>query len=251
MKKTLIIPSIAIFTLACSSTRKGTRLQETPPAIVPPMTDTLRDTVRPEEPVFAGLRDSASYAIGVFVVNFYKQQGISDINSAMVAKAIDDNLQSNSSLLDDNQANTAIMTYINNAQAEKAKVNIEAGEKFLEENKKRPGVVTTASGLQYEIISEGNGPKPTAADSVTCHYRGTYIDGTEFDASYKRGEPVTFSVTGVIKGWTEALLLMPAGSRWKLYIPYQLGYGINDYYSIPGGSVLVFEIELLAIPNRH
>ncbi len=126
--------------------------------------------------------------------------------------------------------------------------NKREGEAFLAQNKARPGVVTLPSGLQYEVITEGTGPTPKATDMVTTHYRGTLIDGTEFDSSYKRGEPVTFSVGGVIKGWTEALQLMKVGSKWKLYIPSELAYGAQQRgQHITPNSTLLFEIELLAI----
>ena len=201
-------------------------------------------------PVLKSMVDSASYAIGVSVANFYKQQGMKQLNASLVSKAISDVLAGKKALLDEFQANNVMMRYINQASESKAKPNIEAGTKFLAQNKSRPGIKTTPSGLQYEVIVEGKGPKPSATDSVTCHYAGTLIDGTEFDNSYKRGEPITFAVGGVIKGWTEALQLMPVGSKYKLYIPQQLAYGTNDVGNIPAGSVLLFEVELLDIPNK-
>jgi FKBP-type peptidyl-prolyl cis-trans isomerase len=128
---------------------------------------------------------------------------------------------------------------------------IEAGEKFLAENKKKSGVKTTASGLQYEVIRQGDGIRPTAADTVEVNYAGTLIDGFEFDNSYKRGQSISFPLNGVIRGWTEGLQLMTAGSKYKFYVPQQLGYGMNDMGSIPGGSVLVFEIELLNVKKKQ
>ena len=121
---------------------------------------------------------------------------------------------------------------------------MKAGEEFLAENKKKDGIQTTASGLQYKVETKGSGKVPTAADTVVCHYRGTLIDGTEFDSSYKRGQPADFPVTGVIKGWTEALLMMPVGSKWKLYIPAELAYGERQQRNIPANSTLLFDIEL-------
>lgn len=127
----------------------------------------------------------------------------------------------------------------------------EAGKKFLEENKKRPEVVTLPSGLQYEVITKGTGPIPKATDTVRANYAGMLIDGTEFDNSYKRGQPITIPVTGVIAGWVEALQMMPVGSKWKLYIPSDLGYGDRGAGgAIPGGAALIFEIELLDIVNK-
>jgi FKBP-type peptidyl-prolyl cis-trans isomerase len=196
------------------------------------------------------LNDSASYAIGISVANFYKQQGITNINTALVTKAINDVMVKKSPLLNDQQANSVMMSVINQAQESKAKVNISSGAKFLAQNKSKPGIKTTASGLQYEVLKEGSGPKPAASDTVTVNYVGTLINGTEFDNSYKRGEPITFPVSGVIKGWTEALQLMSKGAKYKLYIPHDLAYGVNEVGSIPAGSVLIFEVDLLDIPSK-
>ncbi|NPA38091.1 MAG: FKBP-type peptidyl-prolyl cis-trans isomerase [Chlorobi bacterium] len=129
-----------------------------------------------------------------------------------------------------------------------AKANLEKGKKFLEENKKKEGVIETESGLQYEILKEGNGPKPKLTDKVKCHYKGTLIDGTQFDSSYDRGKPAVFNVNGVIKGWTEALQMMPVGSKWKLYIPADLAYGKRGSEpKIGPNETLIFEVELLEI----
>jgi FKBP-type peptidyl-prolyl cis-trans isomerase FklB len=193
------------------------------------------------------LSDSASYAIGISVANFYTQQGMSNLNPTIVAKAINDVMSKKKVLLNDAQANSVIMQCMNEAQSSKAKPNITAGENFLAQNKKKASIKTTASGLQYEIVREGSGRKPLLEDSVTVHYSGTLINGTEFDNSYKRGEPITFPVRGVIPGWTEALQLMSEGAKYKLYIPYQLAYGTNDVGAIPAGSVLVFEVELIKV----
>ncbi|MCU7548229.1 FKBP-type peptidyl-prolyl cis-trans isomerase [Chitinophagaceae bacterium LB-8] len=196
------------------------------------------------------LNDSASYAMGISFANFYVQQGFSNINVALVNKAIDDVIGKKKVLLSNEEANMIMMKYVNQAQEAKAKGNIEAGEKFLAQNKTKPGVKTTESGLQYEVIKEGTGAKPLATDTVTVHYAGTLLNGEEFDNSYKRGEPISLPVNGVIRGWTEALQLMPLGSKYKLYIPYQLGYGTQGAGAIPPGSVLIFEVELLKINDK-
>lgn len=196
------------------------------------------------------LLDSASYAVGLSVINFYKQQGITKLNSTLVTKAMNDVLAGKKPLLDDAAANAVLNNFMMSLQAQKSKPNIDAGQKFLAENKKKPGVITTASGLQYEILRDSTGPKPVATDSVTCHYKGTLLNGTVFDNSYDRGQPITFSLGGVIKGWTEGLQLMSVGSKYKFYVPYTLGYGPTDYGPIPGGSMLTFEVELLAI-KKH
>ena len=201
--------------------------------------------------VLKDMVDSASYAIGMSEAKFMKQQGITRINSAIVSKAIDDVMNNKEGILNDAQCNNAVMSYINTIQREKSKGVIVAGEKFLAENKKRPEVKTTASGLQYEVIKEGNGIRPTEDDSVTCHYAGTLLNGTEFDNSYKRGEPITFNLRGVIPGWTEGLQYMTIGSKYKLYIPYQLGYGIQGSGPIPGGAVLIFDVELLDVKKKN
>jgi FKBP-type peptidyl-prolyl cis-trans isomerase FklB len=201
-------------------------------------------------PALKSLNDSASYAMGISFANFYVQQGFSNINVALVNKAINDVISKKKVLLSNEEANMIMMRYVNQAQEAKAKGNIEAGEKFLDQNKTKPGVKTTASGLQYEVLKEGNGPKPLETDTVTVHYVGTLLNGEEFDNSYKRGQPISLPLNGVIRGWTEALQLMPLGSKYKLYIPYQLGYGTQGAGSIPPGSALVFEVELLKINDK-
>src|SRR5207253_1751905 len=131
-------------------------------------------------------------------------------------------------------------------QEKQAQQNSSAGEKFLAENKSKEGVKTTASGLQYKVLKEGNGAQPKSSDTVTVNYRGTLVDGTEFDSSYKRGQPATFPITGVIKGWTEALQLMKVGSKFQLFVPANLAYGDRSPGAqIPAGSTLIFEVELL------
>lgn len=191
--------------------------------------------------------DSLSYALGVSVASFYKQQGLNNLNSTVISKAISDVLAGKKPVMDANQCQGFIMTYMNKQQATKSKPNVDAGEKFLAQNKTKAGVKTTPSGLQYEVLTQGQGPKPLATDTVVVNYKGTLINGTEFDNSYKRGEPISFPLNGVIRGWTEGLQLMPVGSKYKFYIPYQLGYGLNEQGPIPAGSVLVFEVELLQI----
>lgn len=196
------------------------------------------------------IRDSASYVAGIYIVNFFRKFDITDLNSAVISRAIDDLQNKKKPLLNDSLANMAAMRYQLQLLEVKNKSTIDAGKKFLAENKKRPTVKVTKSGLQYEIITQGTGKIPTAKDTVSCNYTGAFIDGTEFNNSYKMGKPISFAVTGVIKGWTEALQMMPIGSKWKLYIPYTLAYGPGQYQAIPGGSALVFEIELLGIVNK-
>lgn len=215
-----------------------------------------KPAAKPSKPVTPSatlktVNDSASYAIGVSVASFYKQQGITNINTAILSRAIGDVMSGKKALLDDMTCNTVVTKLINTAQEQKSKPTIEEGQAFLEKNKTRPGVKTTASGLQYEVITEGTGIKPSATDSVTVNYKGTLINGTEFDNSYTRGEPITFPLNRVITGWTEGLQLMSVGSKYKLYIPYTLAYGSNDQGPIPGGSTLIFEVDLLDVKKAQ
>lgn len=190
--------------------------------------------------------DSLSYAIGLSLAQFYKSKGVTNISGDMIGKAVKDVMAGKPELMTTEQANQTIMLGMDPG----LKQRLNAGAAFLAENKKKPGVMTTPSGLQYEVITMGSGPKPTPEDQVVVNYAGRLTNGTEFDNSYKRGEPLTIGVGQVIRGWTEALQLMPVGSKFKLYIPQELGYGLNDAGSIPSGSVLVFDVELLSIAPK-
>jgi len=207
---------------------------------------TTAKTVTSSTSVLKTKNDSLSYAIGLSVANFYKQQGIK-MNTALVTRALNDIATQKKPLLTNDQANLVFMCHSNPQIC----VNVTEGEIFLVKNKKNANVKTTPSGLQYEVVTQGAGMKPGAADTVTVNYKGTLINGNEFDNSYKRGQPISFPLNGVIKGWTEGLQLMPVGSKYKFYIPYQLGYGLNDMQAIPGGSVLVFEVELLDVKKAQ
>lgn len=201
----------------------------------------------PSAPVLKNSADSFSYAIGLSIASFYKAQGISDINNTLVLKALAD-AKVDKALLNEAQVNNCIVNYMQKARSEKASPNKKAGEAFLAENKKKPGVVVLPSGLQYQVIKEGNGPKPTVEDQVKVHYHGTLIDGTVFDSSVDRGQPITLGLKNVIPGWTEALQLMPVGSKWRLFIPSDLAYGDNPAGpTIKEGSTLIFDVELLEI----
>jgi len=192
--------------------------------------------------------DSVSYAIGLSVANFYKQSNLNNINTAMLVKAINDVKSNGKLLMDDQQANTCMVNFMHKAQAEKSAGNKKIGEDFLAANKNKPGVVTLPSGLQYTVMKEGTGPKPGPTDKVKVHYHGTLIDGRVFDSSVDRGQPIELNVNGVIPGWTEALQLMPVGSKWRLFIPSSLAYGDQQAGPlITPGSTLIFEVELLDI----
>lgn len=219
-------------------------VKKNPPTVAKPATS------KPAEPILKNEVDSVSYALGISLAAYYQSQGVSTLNGSLLGAAVNDLLNGRTPLLDNNISNTLLNTYMTRLQSEKSKQNKEAGEKYLAENKKRAGVITTESGLQYEIISAGTGESPSATDTVTCHYRGTFIDGRGFDNSYDRGQPISFPLNGVIKGWTEGLQLMKVGAKYKFYIPYQLGYGEYDYMSIPGGSALLFEVELIEVKRK-
>lgn len=232
MKKLFVPVFMLLGTLSFAQTKKKTLPAKTPQAA----------------PVLKTSEDSLSYAIGLSVAGFYKEQGVQNVNAAIVAKAINDVLKTGKPLLNDQQANNCIINFVQKEKAEKAAPNKKAGEAFLAENKTKPGVITLPSGLQYIVLKEGTGPKPVATDKVRCHYEGTLIDGTVFDSSIKRGEPIEFAVTGVIPGWTEALQLMTVGSKWKLFVPSNLGYGDQGAGAvIKPGSTLIFDVELLDI----
>ncbi|NDF99358.1 MAG: FKBP-type peptidyl-prolyl cis-trans isomerase [Chitinophagia bacterium] len=194
--------------------------------------------------------DSVSYALGISLASYYKAQGVSQLNTLLLSRAVSDLLQGKPTVLDNAASSTILNNYMTRLQSEKSKFNKQEGELFLAENKKRPEVKTTASGLQYEVLVQGAGEQPTAVDTVTCHYRGTFLDGKGFDNSYDRGQPISFPLNGVIRGWTEGLQLMKTGSKYRFYIPYSLGYGESDYMSIPGGSMLIFEVELIDIKRK-
>lgn len=244
MKQTLVAALLLTAAAASAQTKKPS---------TPAKPAAAKAAAKPATPTDAALKtlaDSASYAIGISVANFYTQQGMSSINSKIVARAIEDVLGKKSVLLSDQQANMVMMQLMTQAQESKAQAQIQAGAQFLAENKKRPGVQTTASGLQYEVLQQGTGVKPTETDTVTVNYVGTLINGQEFDNSYKRGKPISFPLNGVIRGWTEGVQLMATGSKYKFYIPYQLGYGTNEAGTIPPGSTLVFEVELLEVNGK-
>lgn len=191
--------------------------------------------------------DSFSYAIGLSIANFYREQGVQNINNTLVMQALNDS-KNQKAKLNDEQVNNCIVGYMQAKKSEKAAAAKKEGQAFLEENKKKPGVVGLPSGLQYQVITEGTGPKPALTDKVKVHYHGTLIDGTVFDSSIQRGEPIELNVNGVIPGWTEALQLMPTGSKWKLFIPSDLAYGDNQAGpAIKPGSTLIFDVELIEI----
>lgn len=192
--------------------------------------------------------DSVSYSIGVNIAQSLKQQGIKELNYSAVSKAICDVLEVKDLLISEKETGEIVGKFIKEEQAKRIEENKASGIKFLEENAKKDGVVVTESGLQYEIITVGTGEKPKATDKVNTHYHGTLLNGTVFDSSVDRGEAISFPVNGVIKGWQEALQLMPVGSKWKLYVPSDLAYGERGAGGAIGPhSALIFEVELIKI----
>ena len=203
-----------------------------------------------EDPiVLKDQKDKASYSIGLNIGGNLKQQAL-DLSPALVAAGVRDALSGGKPLLTDAEVAAVLMEFkkqMAGQQSAKGEKNKKDGEVFLSANGKKEGVKTLASGMQYKVLKEGKGKKPKASDTVTTHYRGTLIDGTEFDSSYKNGEPVSFPLTDVIPGWTEALQLMAVGSKWQLFIPSGLAYGEGGQGPIPPNSTLVFDIELIGI----
>lgn len=198
--------------------------------------------------------DRISYALGLSMGNNFRSSGIEKIDFKDFADGVAAVYSGATPRMSYDEAKEEIRRYFTAMEerqqaeaAEKGKINRQAGEAFLAENAKRPEVKVTPSGLQYEVIEEGDGPTPTAQDSVTVHYTGKLIDGTVFDSSVDRGEPADFPVTQVIPGFAEGLKMMNKGSKYVLYIPASLGYGNNEAGNIPAGSTLVFEVEMIEV----
>lgn len=202
-------------------------------------------------------KEKASYALGMNFGTGLRKQSI-DVDPAILARGLRDSFSNGKTLLTEDEARavlTQLQSEVRKKQQQLAQQlgddNKKQGMAFLETNKTKDGVVTLPSGLQYKVLQEGTGPKPAPTDTVVCNYRGALLDSTEFDSSYKRGQPATFPVTGVIKGWTEALQLMPVGSKWQLFIPSELAYGERGAGAQIGpNATLIFEVELLSIQGK-
>jgi len=273
MRKLLIVVrtmlAAGVVLLGSAVAQTSAAPSQTPPAKKPaapaakksPSAATKTGTASKDQPVTAltTSKQKASYAIGMNWGTGLHRQAI-DVDTAALLQGMKDGLAGGKTLLTEDEARAALMQLQKEMQekqqakaAAEGDANKKEGEAFLAANKGKEGVVTLPSGLQYKILTPGTGPKPTATDSVVCNYKGTLINGTEFDSSYKRGEPATFPVTGVIKGWTEALQLMPVGSKWQLFIPSDLAYGARG---TPGGPIgpnatLIFEVELMSIKDKN
>jgi FKBP-type peptidyl-prolyl cis-trans isomerase len=261
MRKTLITSIIAV--ASAVALLGPARAQQTPPATAQPApaAKTQRapaaKTGAASTLVLKTQKEKASYAVGMNIGKGMRRDAL-DVDPAIVARGLRDGLAGNKPVLSDQEMQAAFsalqdeMTKKQQAmKMQAADTNKTQGDSFLAANKTKPGVVTLASGLQYKILKEGTGPKPSAGDSVVCNYRGTLIDGTEFDSSYKRGQPATFPVGRVIKGWTEALQLMPVGSKWQLFVPADLAYGDRGAgQDIGPNATLIFEVELISIQGK-
>lgn len=235
IRKALLLGALGVISLNGFAQKKSKKNKGKEEIVVPPA------------PLLQTKIDTVSYGIGQDIGNTLKTQGLDSLKLNVLMHAIEDALK-DTTLVTKEIANMSISNYLQQIKAEKMQKNKEAGEKFLAENKTKAGVVTLPSGLQYQILKEGDGPKPTAQDKVKTHYHGTLIDGTVFDSSVDRGQPISFPVGGVIKGWTEALQLMPVGSKWRLFIPADLAYGERQAGpKIGPNSALVFDVELLGI----
>lgn len=214
----------------------------------------LLTPVQAEESILKTQKDKESYAIGMDIGRKLKQQQI-ELNPEAISQGIWDSLTDDKTLMTEEEYRDAMTAFTNKMkQKQEAQMkgmsdkNKQEGETFLAENKKKESVVTTASGLQYKVITEGTGASPKSTDTVSVHYKGTLINGKEFDSSYRRGQPASFPVNGVIQGWTEALQLMKVGSKWQLFIPSELAYGERGAgRDIGPNSTLIFDVELLSI----
>ena len=276
MKKTLILAltclaSAAIFlssaqaqqptassTQQAPATTSGQTPAATPKKAPAAKPGTAAAAKRPAPPLTLNTpKDKISYAIGQNIGKSLKRDGV-DIDPAILLRAIKDALADKKSLLTDQEVQATLTTLQADLLKQQellaqqaADTNKKAGDTFLAANKEKEGVVTLPSGLQYKILQDGTGPKPAPSDTVSVNYRGTLLNGTEFDSSYKRGQPATFAVGQIIKGWTEALQLMPVGSKWQLFIPSDLAYGPRGAgRDIGPNSTLVFEVELLSIQPK-
>ncbi len=199
-------------------------------------------------PMLKTALDSVAYAIGLSVGGSLKGQGLANVNTSVLMRGVKETLEDTPMAMTPEQANEYIGNYFQKQASVKGEANLKAGQQYLEENKKRSNVTTTASGLQYEVLKMGEGPKPVDTSRVKVDYHGTLTDGTVFDSSVERGDPVEFPVSGVIKGWTEALKLMPVGSKFRLFIPADLAYGARAAGPAIGpNSTLIFDVELLEI----
>jgi FKBP-type peptidyl-prolyl cis-trans isomerase FklB len=260
-KTALVLFSAGIVLVGSAVAQQTPAANPTPPAKAQPSPGTTKTrhtstVTKPKPLVLETEKDKESYAIGLNVGKGLHRDSI-DVEPKILLQGIEDAMADGKLLLTDDETKTVLVDLQNQVrqkQEEKrlalVETNKKEGNAFLAANKTKEGVVTLPSGLQYKVLVAGTGAKPSAADTVVCNYRGTLLDNTEFDSSYKRGQPLTFTVGGVIKGWTEALQLMPAGSKWQLFIPPDLAYGERGSGPIGPNATLVFEVELVSIQAK-
>jgi FKBP-type peptidyl-prolyl cis-trans isomerase FklB len=267
MQRTFLLPGALLATstfllgTAAAQQAPAANPSTTPPAKTHPVTPHTHHPAtaarKPQPLVLQTQKDKTSYAIGLNIGKNLQRDSI-DADPKIVLQGLQDALSGNKTLLTDDEVKATMMALqqdVRQKQEEKQQAlmetNKKAGEAFLSANSTKEGVVTLPSGLEYKILQQGTGAKPSASDTVVCNYRGTLLDNTEFDSSYKRGQPASFPVSQVIKGWTEALQLMPVGSKWQLFIPSDLAYGERGQGStIAPNTALIFEVELLSIQGK-
>lgn len=245
MKKiliTLLLPCCSLVALAQTGKKAGT---------VKKATVTKTQAKAPVKPVFKNNLDSASYALGANMAGSMKKDGLSTLNYDLMIRGMKDALEGKTLLISKEQSQTPISNLFNGLSKKKFLPMINEGQAFLEKNKNQPGVHVTPSGLQYIVLQEGTGIKPTATDTVLAHYKGTLLNGKQFDSSYDRNEPLSLPLNRVIQGWTEGIQLMSTGSKYRFFIPYNLAYGERGAGAdIPPYSTLIFEVELLKVNGK-
>jgi len=224
----------------------ATAQQKTKP-VAKPATAATKPATKSAKPIIKTKLDSLSYALGVNIAGNLKGIDLDTLSYNVFVEALKDVLKDRPKKMQEAEIASCLNAKLSDVQGKASKKEKQEGEAFLLQNKKRPGVVTTASGLQYEIITAGTGIKPTAEDTVVCHYKGTLLDGREFESSYKNGQPITYPANRLVPGWTEALQMMSVGSKWRLFIPSNLAYGDGGSGQIPPGATLIFEMELLDV----
>ncbi len=253
MKRIFFAALITITGLSAhAQTKSKTTIAKKPVTATKPVAKT-KPVVKP---VFKNNLDSACYALGLSVASSFKSGGLNTINYEMFNKGLSDALTGADPTLSQEKAQEAITKLFDSFSKQREEIekqkyaaNVNEGTTFLTQNKTKSGIQTTASGLQYEVLAAGTGAKPKDTDQVTVHYKGTLLNGKQFDSSYDRGEPATFGLNQVIKGWTEGVQLMPEGSKYRFFIPYHLAYGSRGTPdgSIPPFSTLIFEVELIKV----
>ncbi len=247
MKKILILLALTTsYTYSVGQTKPATSVKK------PVATQTKPAPTTPPKaavaPIIKSQLDSASYAFGVSIANDIKSRGVTGLNYNVLAKAMSDAFAGATPLLSPEKCQELIMSFLGSVEKKKFEGNISEGTKFLSDNSKKPGIVTLPSGLQYEVLVAGTGDKPKATDEVTVNYKGTLLNGKQFDSSYDRGQPASFTLNQVIPGWTEGVQLMSAGSKYRFFVPYTLAYGERAAGpDIAPYSTLIFEVELIKI----